>query len=85
MRPPRATGLSPPTACCHPQVELANMNRLFFRPEQCGMTKTDAAAQTLSELAASQFIPLRPWHNSAQNPTCLIPLAPLPPCRRHQP
>lgn len=28
-------------------VELANMNRLFFRPEQCGMTKTDAAAQTL--------------------------------------
>ena len=24
------------------------MNRLFFRPEQCGMTKTDAAAQTLS-------------------------------------
>lgn len=30
------------------QVELANMNRLFFRPEQSGMTKTDAAAQTLS-------------------------------------
>ncbi|GFH27463.1 ThiF family protein, partial [Haematococcus lacustris] len=30
------------------QVELANMNRLFFRPEQCGMTKTDAAAQTLA-------------------------------------
>merc|ERR1719389_361383 len=29
-------------------VELANMNRLFFRPEQAGMTKTDAAAQTLS-------------------------------------
>lgn len=29
-------------------VELANMNRLFFRPEQCGMTKTDAAAQTLA-------------------------------------
>ncbi|GBF87302.1 ubiquitin-like modifier-activating enzyme 5 [Raphidocelis subcapitata] len=29
------------------KVELANMNRLFFRPEQCGMTKTDAAAQTL--------------------------------------
>lgn len=28
-------------------VELANMNRLFFRPEQAGMTKTDAAAQTL--------------------------------------
>eukprot|EP00882_Tetradesmus_deserticola_P002765 GHRQ01002938.1.p1 GENE.GHRQ01002938.1~~GHRQ01002938.1.p1 ORF type:complete len:472 (+),score=239.94 GHRQ01002938.1:106-1521(+) len=32
------------------KVELANMNRLFFRPEQCGMTKTDAAAQTLSHI-----------------------------------
>lgn len=32
----------------HMQVELANMNRLFFRPEQSGMTKTDAAAATLS-------------------------------------
>jgi ubiquitin-like modifier-activating enzyme 5 len=32
-------------------VEQANMNRLFFRPEQCGLTKTDAAAQTLSESA----------------------------------
>lgn len=31
-------------------VELANMNRLFFRPEQCGMTKTDAAADTLSDI-----------------------------------
>jgi hypothetical protein len=30
-------------------VELANMNRLFFRPEQCGMTKTAAAAETLSK------------------------------------
>lgn len=28
-------------------VELANMNRLFFRPEQAGMTKVDAAKQTL--------------------------------------
>jgi molybdopterin/thiamine biosynthesis adenylyltransferase len=41
--------------CCrhadYDKVELANMNRLFFRPEQCGMTKTDAAAQTLSEYA----------------------------------
>jgi ubiquitin-like modifier-activating enzyme 5 len=26
-------------------VELANMNRLFFRPEQAGMTKTAAAKQ----------------------------------------
>ncbi|XP_068655665.1 ubiquitin-like modifier-activating enzyme 5 [Aristolochia californica] len=31
-------------------VELANMNRLFFRPEQVGMTKTDAAVHTLSEI-----------------------------------
>lgn len=28
-------------------VELANMNRLFFRPDQAGMTKTDAAVETL--------------------------------------
>lgn len=28
-------------------VELANMNRLFFRPEQAGMTKVEAAKQTL--------------------------------------
>lgn len=32
------------------KVELANMNRLFFRPEHCGMTKTDAAAATLSQI-----------------------------------
>ncbi|CAN6903059.1 unnamed protein product [Brassica oleracea] len=31
-------------------VELANMNRLFFRPDQVGMTKTDAAVQTLAEI-----------------------------------
>lgn len=39
--------------CCptadYDKVELANMNRLFFRPEHAGMTKTDAAAQTLGE------------------------------------
>ena len=28
-------------------VELANMNRLFFQPHQAGMTKTNAAKQTL--------------------------------------
>jgi len=28
-------------------VELANMNRLFFRPEQCGMSKVDASQRTL--------------------------------------
>ena len=32
------------------QVELANMNRLFFRPDQAGMTKTDAAAATLHDI-----------------------------------
>ncbi|XP_023542677.1 ubiquitin-like modifier-activating enzyme 5 [Cucurbita pepo subsp. pepo] len=32
------------------KVELANMNRLFFRPEQVGMTKTDAAVQTLVDI-----------------------------------
>ncbi|XP_042380512.1 ubiquitin-like modifier-activating enzyme 5 [Zingiber officinale] len=31
-------------------VELANMNRLFFCPDQVGMTKTDAAVQTLEEI-----------------------------------
>eukprot|EP01006_Ploeotia_vitrea_P026023 TRINITY_DN59007_c0_g1_i1.p1 TRINITY_DN59007_c0_g1~~TRINITY_DN59007_c0_g1_i1.p1 ORF type:complete len:404 (+),score=240.48 TRINITY_DN59007_c0_g1_i1:141-1352(+) len=32
------------------KVELANMNRLFFRPEQAGMTKVDAARQTLADI-----------------------------------
>ncbi|KUF98639.1 hypothetical protein AM588_10010492 [Phytophthora nicotianae] len=31
-------------------VEIANMNRLFFRPEQAGMTKTAAAKQTLHSI-----------------------------------
>jgi len=31
-------------------VEIANMNRLFFRPEQAGMTKTEAAKQTLEAI-----------------------------------
>jgi ubiquitin-like modifier-activating enzyme 5 len=31
-------------------VELANMNRLFFRPEQSGMPKTKAAADTLRSI-----------------------------------
>lgn len=29
------------------KVELANMNRLFFRPEQSGMSKVDASLETL--------------------------------------
>uniref|UniRef100_A0A7S0TRU7 Ubiquitin-like modifier-activating enzyme 5 n=1 Tax=Hemiselmis andersenii TaxID=464988 RepID=A0A7S0TRU7_HEMAN len=32
------------------KVEIANMNRLFFKPNQAGMTKTDASAQTLAEI-----------------------------------
>lgn len=32
------------------KVEIANMNRLFFRPEQAGMTKTAAAKQTLQSI-----------------------------------
>lgn len=32
------------------KVELANMNRMFFLPNQVGMTKTDAAVQTLSNI-----------------------------------
>jgi len=31
-------------------VEIANMNRLFFQPHQAGMSKTDAAAQTLTNI-----------------------------------
>eukprot|EP01090_Pellita_catalonica_P000491 TRINITY_DN10343_c0_g1_i1.p1 TRINITY_DN10343_c0_g1~~TRINITY_DN10343_c0_g1_i1.p1 ORF type:complete len:376 (+),score=92.34 TRINITY_DN10343_c0_g1_i1:103-1230(+) len=31
-------------------VELANMNRLFYRPEQSGMYKTEAAKQTLTNI-----------------------------------
>jgi len=29
------------------KVELANMNRLFFQPHQAGMSKVDAAVNTL--------------------------------------
>lgn len=32
------------------RVELANMNRLFFRPEQSGMSKVDAAKFTLRDI-----------------------------------
>ncbi|KAG9509850.1 Ubiquitin-like modifier-activating enzyme 5, partial [Fragariocoptes setiger] len=30
------------------KVELANMNRLFYQPNQCGLSKVDAAVKTLS-------------------------------------
>ncbi|KRT80202.1 hypothetical protein AMK59_8393 [Oryctes borbonicus] len=32
------------------KVELANMNRLFFQPHQSGMSKVEAAAQTLRNI-----------------------------------
>eukprot|EP00455_Lapot_gusevi_P034942 TRINITY_DN3866_c0_g1_i1.p1 TRINITY_DN3866_c0_g1~~TRINITY_DN3866_c0_g1_i1.p1 ORF type:complete len:417 (+),score=156.27 TRINITY_DN3866_c0_g1_i1:180-1253(+) len=32
------------------KVEFANMNRLFFRPEQAGLTKTQAARRTLEAI-----------------------------------
>lgn len=32
------------------RVELANMNRLFFRPDQVGLSKVDAAQQTLNSI-----------------------------------
>jgi len=32
------------------KVELANMNRLFFRPEHSGMSKVEAAEQTLKDI-----------------------------------
>ena len=31
-------------------VELANMNRLFYRPEQAGLAKTEAARATLAQI-----------------------------------
>merc|ERR1719150_3529206 len=32
------------------KVELANMNRLFFRPEQQGMSKVEASLHTLQDI-----------------------------------
>lgn len=32
------------------KVELANMNRLFFQPHQSGLSKVDAAAETLKSI-----------------------------------
>lgn len=34
----------------HDRVELANMNRMFFRPEQSGLSKVDAAVETLGAI-----------------------------------
>ena len=32
------------------KVELANMNRLFYRPEHAGLYKTEAASRTLADI-----------------------------------
>ena len=32
------------------KVEMANMNRLFFKPDQSGLSKVEAAKDTLSEI-----------------------------------
>ena len=32
------------------KVEMANMNRLFFKPDQSGMSKVEAAMATLSDI-----------------------------------
>lgn len=32
------------------KVELANMNRLFFQPHQSGLSKVEAAAETLKSI-----------------------------------
>jgi len=63
-------------------VELANMNRLFFRPDQAGMTKTDAAAQTLGAHRLvgipAPYKPVLPCHPASHLPTnqsCLATVA----------
>ena len=32
------------------KVELANMNRLFFKPDQSGLSKVEAAVSTLTDI-----------------------------------
>ena len=32
------------------KVELANMNRLFFKPDQSGLSKVEAARDTLTDI-----------------------------------
>ncbi|XP_015761365.1 PREDICTED: ubiquitin-like modifier-activating enzyme 5 [Acropora digitifera] len=42
------------------KVELANMNRLFFRPDQSGMSKVEAAVNTL-RLVLNHYISSFEW------------------------
>ena len=41
-------------------VELANMNRLFFRPSQSGMSKVEAARHTLQGVGSQPPLPPPP-------------------------
>eukprot|EP01060_Flectonema_neradi_P003073 TRINITY_DN11926_c1_g1_i1.p1 TRINITY_DN11926_c1_g1~~TRINITY_DN11926_c1_g1_i1.p1 ORF type:complete len:376 (+),score=73.38 TRINITY_DN11926_c1_g1_i1:48-1130(+) len=41
-------------------VELANMNRLFYQPSQCGMKKVNAAVETLTNINSD--VELEPLH-----------------------
>eukprot|EP00760_Papus_ankaliazontas_P010873 PhM_4_TR14550/c0_g1_i1/m.106918/K12164/UBA5, UBE1DC1; ubiquitin-like modifier-activating enzyme 5 len=43
-------------------VQLANMNRLFFRPDQCGMTKVEAARVTLQQIDPEVAIGTHPYN-----------------------
>lgn len=50
LQVPTASGAGADNETRAAQVELANMNRLFFRPDQAGLAKTDAAAATLAAI-----------------------------------
>jgi molybdopterin/thiamine biosynthesis adenylyltransferase len=50
------------------QVELANMNRLFFRPDQAGMSKVEAARATLSFINPDVVIEAYNWDITCARP-----------------
>ena len=70
-----AKGLTHVTAlrADYDMVELANMNRLFFRPDQAGMTKTDAAAQTLGLVPPAPHLNLITLDPAPNLSSCLRP------------
>ena len=43
-------GIGELTLVDNDHVELANMNRMFYRPSHCGLTKVEAAVQTLTAI-----------------------------------